>query len=88
MVRTNHMIAHCHEKIKKQLPSLLHLHLHRPTTLKRRPAPDNQGKVVSTKRRIGIRRIGIGEASTGENGAAMDTEMETLFPKCEAFELI
>ena len=73
------MITHSHEQIKKQLPALFHLHLHSPTPLKCRPTPNNQRKIVCSKLRLGIGRVGVGVARAGEDRAALDARVEALF---------
>lgn len=73
------MITHRNKQIKKQLPPLLHLHLHSPTPLKSRPTPNNQRKIVRSKLRLGIWRVGVGVSRAGEDRAALDARVETLF---------
>lgn len=72
------MITHRNKQIKKQLSPLLHLHLHSPTPLKRRPTPDNQRKIVRSKLRLGIGRVSVGVARAGEDRAALDARVEAL----------
>ena len=73
------MITHRNKQIKEQLPPLLHLHLHSSTPLECRPTPNNQRKVVCSKLRLGIRRVGVGVARTREDRAALDAGVEALF---------
>lgn len=80
------MITHRNKQIKKQLPTLLHLHLHRPTPLKRRPTPDNQRQVMRPELRLGIRRVSVGIPRARKDRAALDTRVQALFAKREAFE--
>ena len=82
---TNNMVSHCHKQIKKQIPTLLHLHLHCPTALKRRPTPDNQRQIVRTQLGLGVGRVRIGVASTEQDRVALDTRVKALFAQGEAF---
>lgn len=79
------MITHRHKKIKKQLSPLLHLHLHRPTTLKSRPTPDNKREVMGPQLGLAVGGVGVGVACAGEDRAALDTRLEALFSEREAF---
>ena len=79
------MITHRNKKIKKQLPTLLHLHLHGPTALKRRPTPDNKREVMGPQLGLVIRGVGVGVACACEYRAALDTRVEALFSEREAF---
>lgn len=69
------MIAHSNKQIKKQLPTPLHLHLHRATALKRAPAPDNQRQIMRPQLGLGIWSIGVCISSTGEDGRYVDPRM-------------
>lgn len=73
------MITHRNKQIKKQLPPLLHLHLHSPTPLKGRSAPNNQRKIVRSKLRLAIWRVGVGVSCAGEDRSALDARVEALF---------
>lgn len=79
------MITHRNKKIKKQLPALFHLHLHRPTALKSRPTPDNQRQVMGAQLGLVVGGVGVGVACAGEDRAALDTRVEALFSEREAF---
>ena len=82
--KTYHMITHRNKKIKKQLPALLHLHLHRPTALKSGPTPDNQREVMCPQFGLAVGRVGVGVACACEYRAALDTRVEALFSEREA----
>lgn len=83
---THHMITHSNEKIKKQLPTPLHLHLHRPTTLKRPSRPDDQRQVMRPQLRLRLRRVGVCEPRTRQDRAALDPRVEALFAEREALQ--
>ena len=78
------MITHRNKKIKKQLPTLLHLHLHGPTALKRRPTPDNKREVMGPQLGLVIWGIGVGVSCACEDRAALDARVEALFSEREA----
>ena len=80
------MINQRHKKIKKQFPSSLHLHLHRPTALKRIPTPDYQRQVMRPQLRLGIRCVGVRIARTVQDRAALDSTVETLFAEGETLQ--
>lgn len=80
------MITHCNKQIKKQLPTPLHLHLHRPTPLKCTPGPNNQRQVMRPQLGLCIWRVGVRVPRTGEDRVALDTGVETLFAEGEALE--
>ena len=68
--------------------TLLHLHLHRPAPLKRRPTPDDQSQIMCPQLRIVIRRIRICIPRTGEDSAALDTRLQSLFPQGQPLQII
>lgn len=71
-----------------QPPTPLHLHLHRPTPLKRRPAAYNQRQIVRPQLRIAVRRIGIREPRTSQDGRALDPRLQALLSQRKPLELI
>lgn len=66
------MITHRYKKIKKQFPSLFHLHLHRTAPLKRRPTPDDQGEIMRPELRLVLGGITVGVACAGKDGTTLD----------------
>lgn len=82
------MVAHGDKEIEEQLPASFHFHLHGAAALEGGPAADDQGKVVGAQLGVGVRRVGVGVASAGEDGAALDGGLEALFSECEAFEFV
>lgn len=82
------MVTHRDEEVEEELPSPLHLHLHRTAALEGRPATDYQGEVVRTELGVGIRSIGVGVSSAREDGAALDARLEALLAEGQTFELV
>lgn len=80
------MITKSHKQIKKQLPPLLHLHLHSPTSLKRTPGPNNKREIMRPQLRLRIRGISVCISRTGEDSAARDAGVEALLAECESLE--
>ena len=66
------MIAHRDEQVEKQLPTALHLRLHRPAPLERAPAPDNERQIVRPELTIAVRRVRIRIPRTCENRRTLD----------------
>jgi hypothetical protein len=82
------MIDHRHEQVEEQRrPALLHLHLHRTTALEGRPAADDKGEVVRPQLAVRRRRVGVGEAGGGEDGAALHAGLEALLLEGQALQL-
>lgn len=79
------MVTHGNKQIKKQLPTLLHLHLHRPTALKRRPATYNQRQVVRTQPGFSIGRVRVSISRAGQDRVALDACVEALFAQGKTF---
>lgn len=79
------MITHGNEQIEKQIATLLHLHLHRPTALKRRPTTDNQRQIVRAQLGLSIRRVRVCVPRTQQDCVTLDTRMEALLAQCETF---
>lgn len=80
------MITHSHKQIKKHLPTFLHLHLHSPTPLECRSAPDDQSKVVGTELAVVLWSICVCVSGAGQDCATVYTGLEALFAESEAFE--
>lgn len=80
------MITHSHKQIKKHLTTFLHLHLHSPTPLECRSAPDYQRKVVGTELAVVLWSICICVSGTGQDCAAVYSRLEALFAEGETFE--
>lgn len=80
------MITHSHKQIKKHLPTFLHLHLHSPTPLECRSAPDDQSKIVGTELAVVFWSICVCVSRAGQDCAAVYTGLEALFAESEAFE--
>lgn len=80
------MITHGHKQIKKHLPTFLHLHLHSPTPLECRSAPDNQSKIVRTELAVVLWSICVCVSGAGQDCAAVYSGLEALFAESEAFE--
>lgn len=79
------MVTHGNKQIKKQLPTHLHLTLHRPTALKRRPATDNQRQIVRTQPGLSVGRMRVGISRAGQDRVALDACVEALFAQSKAF---
>lgn len=73
------MIAHRNEEIEEQLPTFFHLHLHGATSLESVSAADDESQVMSSQLGVGIRCLGVGMTSRGEDGANLDARLKTLF---------
>lgn len=80
------MITHSNKQIKKQPPTPLHLHLHRPTPLKRPPRPNNQRQVMRPQLGLRIRRVGVRVPRAGQDRADLDPRVEALFAEGEALQ--
>jgi hypothetical protein len=77
------MITHSDKQIKKQLPSLFHLHLHGAAALKRRPTANDEGQIMRTQLRLGVGCIRVGISRTSQDRAALDAGVEALFAQGE-----
>ena len=82
------MITHRHKQIKKQLPPTFHLHLHRPTPLKRSPTPYNQRQIMRPQLTLRIRRVHVRIPRTAQDYVAGDVGVEALLFQREAFEML
>lgn len=81
------MIHHSDEEIEEEWrTTVLHLHLHRAATLEGVAAANDEGKVVSAKFGVAGRCVGVGETSRRQDGAALDTRLQTLLLESEALE--
>lgn len=79
------MVTHGDKKVEKQIPTLLHLHLHRATALKRRPTADDQRQIVRSQLGLSVGSVRVGIASTQQDRVALNTRVEALFTQREAF---
>lgn len=82
------MIAHGNKQIKKQPPPALHLHLHRPAPLKRRPAPDDQRQIMRPELRIAVRRVRIRVPRARQDRRTLDPRLQALFAQREPLQLV
>lgn len=82
------MIAHRNKKIKEQLPTPLHLILHRPAPLKRVPAPDDQSQIMRPELRITVRRIGIRISCRRQDRRTLYPALQALLPQRQPLQLV
>ena len=68
------MVNHGNEQVEEQLAAAgLHLSLHGAAALEGAAATDDEGEVVGSQLGVGVGRVGVGVASGGEDGAALDS---------------
>ena len=67
------MVAQRNKEIKEKLRvAVEHLELHGPAALEGAAAADDEGEVVSPQLGVGVGSVGVGIASRGQDGAALD----------------
>ena len=66
------MIYHGNKQVEEQrTPTPLHLRLHRTTPLESPPRADDESEIVRAQLTVGRRRVAVGEARGGQDGAAL-----------------
>lgn len=70
------MVTERDEQVEEELgAAIVHLELHRATTLERGAAADDEGEIVSTKLGVCVGSVGVGIAGGRENSAALDATL-------------
>lgn len=81
-----HMVAHCHEQIKKQLAAHLHLHLHGSTSLKSPASADDESQVMSAQSRLRVRRVVIRIPSRSQDHVGRNAHLKALLSESNALQ--
>lgn len=83
------MVAESDKEIKEQLrASVVHLELHGSAALEGTARADDEGEIVGSQLGVCVGSVGVGVSSRSEDGAALDTRLESLFAKCQLLQLI
>ena len=82
------MVAHGDKEVEEELPSGLHLHLHRAAALEGGPTPDDERQVVRPHLRVRVGRVRVGEPGAREDGAALDARLQALLAQRQPLELV
>ena len=82
------MIYHGNEQVEEQLTAILHFVLHGAAALECVAGTNDECKVVRTKLGVIVGCVGIGVASRGQDGRALNTRLQTLFAESQLLELL
>lgn len=81
-----HVVNHGDEEIEEQFAAILHLLLHGAAALEGVTGPDDESEVVCAKLRVVVGSVGVGKASRGQDGAALDTGLKTLLAESKLLQ--
>lgn len=83
------VVAQGDKEIEKELSSAVeHLKLHGSTALKGAAAANDESEVMGPEFRVRIGSVGVGVAGGCQDGAALDTRLQTLLPQSHLLELL
>lgn len=82
------MITHGHKQIKEQAPTPLHLRLHGPAPLERRPRPNNQRQIMRPQLTITLRRVRIRIPRTAQYRPTTNPHLQALLPQRQPLQLL
>ncbi len=82
------MVDHRNKEVEEQRRSaLLHLHLHSTAALESVAGADDECEIVCSQLGIGGWGVGVGEASRGQDGAALDAGLQALLLEGQALQV-
>ena len=82
------MVTHSNKQIKEHLPTMLHLRLHRATSLEGAAAANDESQVVGSELGVTVWGMSVGPASRRKDCGDLHARAKTLLAEGEAFEVV